>query len=1034
MEQYANNLENLVEERTQAYLEEKRRAENLLYQILPQQIRLHHDYLICARQQQLRKLVYICGGVETQYTQGSPLFQVGPGATQLFLSDGMYQTIQLQQTFNYGGNTYSQLYLSMDGYVAFFVPNIDDEVPNRNLNKGIIAPLWTDLDSDSGGRWTYEQATNGSLIAQANLEINRMFPNVYFSASWVFVSTWENVPLEFSGFQGATLQIILASNGGGQSFILMNYGTIPTIPSPYWLAGYGMENSSFVTIPVNSAPELSLSSNVNIPGRWAFQFTGSPLFQVGPGATQLVLSDGMYQTIQLQQTFNYGGNTYSQLYLSMDGYVAFFIPNIDDEVPNRNLNKDIIAPLWTDLDSDSEGRWTYEQATSGPLIAQTNHEINRMFPNVYFSASWVFVSTWENVPLEFSGFQGATLQVILASNGGGQSFILMNYGTIPSIPSPYWLGATLQIILASNGGGQSFILMNYGTIPSIPSSYWLAGYGRQNNIFVTIPVNSAPELSSSSNVNIPGRWAFQFTGSPLFQVGPGATQLFLSDGMYQTIQLQQTFNHGGNTYSQLYLSMDGYVAFFVPNIDDEVPNPNLGKNIIAPLWTDLDSDSGGKWTYEQATSGPLIDQANQEINRMFPNVYFSASWVLVSTWENVPLEFSAFQGATLQIVLASNGGGLSFILMNYGTIPSIPSPYWLLFEAGYSADVLHLNDPSCKGQVENNRLVFYFDSNANMCGTTLKNNNTHIIFENSIGTVNGIGLISRSGGLSITFSCVYLLIQSISMPTDISATGSIISKDLSTEGSYQISMIPYTDATFLVPFSGNVTLQINHQMYMAVEVNPFDSNQIALVLDNCWATPVNQTDYSIRWDLIINECPNPNDDTVEVLQNGVSTSSHFSFRMFTFTSFSNKIYLHCQVHLCLKESGNCALEQDMEAHQHITCPTRGERTLDRCYTTFKNSYKAQSRPPFGKSGHAAIFLMPVYKQRLKQREVARWTDQSVAALQDTLDDADWNMFRRSSDDVNMFMEAVVGFIGKLADDTVAKIHDQNVSQPEAVGV
>ncbi|KAI5629002.1 gastrula zinc finger protein XlCGF28.1-like [Silurus asotus] len=112
-------------------------------------------------------------------------------------------------------------------------------------------------------------------------------------------------------------------------------------------------------------------------------------------------------------------------------------------------------------------------------------------------------------------------------------------------------------------------------------------------------------------------------------------------------------------------------------------------------------------------------------------------------------------------------------------------------------------------------------------------------------------------------------------------------------------------------------------------------------------------------------------------------------------------------------------------YQHITCPTRGERTLDHCYTTLKNGYKAQSRPPFGKSDHAAIFLMPVYKQRLKQeapvqREVTRWTDQSVAALQDALDDADWDMFRRSSDDVNMFTEAVVGFIGKLTDDTVQK--------------
>ena len=35
MEQYANNLEGLVEERTCAFLEEKKKSEELLYQVLP---------------------------------------------------------------------------------------------------------------------------------------------------------------------------------------------------------------------------------------------------------------------------------------------------------------------------------------------------------------------------------------------------------------------------------------------------------------------------------------------------------------------------------------------------------------------------------------------------------------------------------------------------------------------------------------------------------------------------------------------------------------------------------------------------------------------------------------------------------------------------------------------------------------------------------------------------------------------------------------------------------------------------------------
>ena len=66
-------------------------------------------------------------------------------------------------------------------------------------------------------------------------------------------------------------------------------------------------------------------------------------------------------------------------------------------------------------------------------------------------------------------------------------------------------------------------------------------------------------------------------------------------------------------------------------------------------------------------------------------------------------------------------------------------------------------------------------------------------------------------------------------------------------------MIPYEDAGFSHAFSGRVYVGVNQRIYVAVRVDGVDSRQIAVVMDSCWATPVNQADYHIRWDLIRNE-------------------------------------------------------------------------------------------------------------------------------------------------------------------------------------
>ncbi|KAI4889598.1 hypothetical protein NFI96_001492, partial [Prochilodus magdalenae] len=232
-----------------------------------------------------------------------------------------------------------------------------------------------------------------------------------------------------------------------------------------------------------------------------------------------------------------------------------------------------------------------------------------------------------------------------------------------------------------------------------------------------------------------------------------------------------------------------------------------------------------------------------------------------------------------------------------------------LFEAGFPTNVLHLSDPSCRGTLQNGRLVFHFDNDEHICGTNLTANGTHFIYENSIQGVadSAGGPISRKKELEVRFSCVYNLRQTLTMDTEFSPLQSIVHKSLPDgQGLYQVRMIPYQDAAFTHPYDGTEDIVVDQQIFMAVTVQGVDGRQIATVIDSCWVTPVNDQNFAVRWDLIINRCPNPDDPTVKVLQNGITTTGHFLFKMLVFNGNYSKVFLHCTVHLCLLQNNNCA--------------------------------------------------------------------------------------------------------------------------------
>uniref|UniRef100_A0A8C6PMK8 ZP domain-containing protein n=1 Tax=Nothobranchius furzeri TaxID=105023 RepID=A0A8C6PMK8_NOTFU len=211
-----------------------------------------------------------------------------------------------------------------------------------------------------------------------------------------------------------------------------------------------------------------------------------------------------------------------------------------------------------------------------------------------------------------------------------------------------------------------------------------------------------------------------------------------------------------------------------------------------------------------------------------------------------------------------------------------------LFEAGFHSSNLHLKDDTCNGTIQNGRLIFRFDNDDHLCGTVLKSNGTHLIYEN--GIFNDVdtqrGIISRERDLQLHFSCVYSLTQAVSMNVQINALESLL-----------ISVL-----TCFVMYIKPV--EVVDVFYVEVRTEGVDQHQISTVIDSCWATPDTNANNPIHWDLIISECPNPADGTVKLIQNGVSTVARFSFKMFTFTN-SDEIYLHCNIHLCLLSSNSC---------------------------------------------------------------------------------------------------------------------------------
>uniref|UniRef100_A0A8C5R9H8 Uromodulin n=1 Tax=Leptobrachium leishanense TaxID=445787 RepID=A0A8C5R9H8_9ANUR len=241
---------------------------------------------------------------------------------------------------------------------------------------------------------------------------------------------------------------------------------------------------------------------------------------------------------------------------------------------------------------------------------------------------------------------------------------------------------------------------------------------------------------------------------------------------------------------------------------------------------------------------------------------------------------------------------------------------------GYNTSSIYLNDRSCSGVIERGTqsdIVIITQPTQDRCGV----NDTYLTYENTVYLSSTIaGVIERPEN-GINIRCYYERNMIISLITAINPYVGNATVTISGFAKIDVSMGLFQDASYNTTYdSSEVWLSTTSIIYVGAIIKKQNNSPFVLVLQNCYATPTANSLSSFRYNIIENSCPNRKDPTIQVLENGNSTSGRFSLQLFRFIGGYSQVYLHCQIRLCdtQQESCNpCLCEPYVYNLSSITC-------------------------------------------------------------------------------------------------------------------
>ncbi|XP_015999698.2 sushi, nidogen and EGF-like domain-containing protein 1 isoform X2 [Rousettus aegyptiacus] len=199
----------------------------------------------------------------------------------------------LSVPFPFFGTEHAGLYVNNNGIISF-LKEVSQFTPVAfpvAKDRCVVAAFWADVDNRRAGDVYYREAADPATLRRATRDVRRYFPELPgFSATWVFIATWFRVTF-FGGSSSSpvnTFQTVLVTDGAS-SFTIFNYESITWTTGTHassggnatglggiaaqagFNAGDGLRYFSIPGSRTADMAQVETTTNVGVPGRWAFR-------------------------------------------------------------------------------------------------------------------------------------------------------------------------------------------------------------------------------------------------------------------------------------------------------------------------------------------------------------------------------------------------------------------------------------------------------------------------------------------------------------------------------------------------------------------------------------------------------------------------------------------------------------------------------------------------------------------------------------------------------------------------------------------